>query len=147
MNMAKDPFPPAGQSGGSNRLLEMSAIRPADISAARRAATAHLRGAGVVNVESAVLVLSELVTNAVLHGGGAERILVACSDGWIHISVHDRRAGPVHPRTDGTAAHGRGLRIVDELAEEWGSRPLSGGKAVWARVPSRDAPEQAGASH
>jgi anti-sigma regulatory factor (Ser/Thr protein kinase) len=138
--MAKDPFPPAGQNGGSNRLLEMSAGGPPDISSARRAVTAHLRESGVANVDGAVLVLSELVTNAVIHAGGAERILVACSNGWIHISVHDRAAGPVHRREDEAAVGGRGLRIVDELAEEWGWRPLPDGKAVWARVRSESVP-------
>jgi anti-sigma regulatory factor (Ser/Thr protein kinase) len=136
--MAKDPFPPAGQHGGSRRALEMSAAGPADIAAARRVATVHLRGAGVANVDNAVLVLSELVTNAVLHAGGADRIVVGCSAGWVHISVHDRKAGQVHPRND-AAVGGHGLRIVDRVAENWGSRPLDGGKAVWARVAAAPA--------
>jgi anti-sigma regulatory factor (Ser/Thr protein kinase) len=145
--MATDMFPPVGPHGGPGQHLEMSAARPADIAAARRAATAHLQRAGCSNIDGAVLVLSELVTNAVLHAGGAHRILVACSVGWIHISVHDRRAGPIHTRHDDGAVDGRGLRIVDRVAEDWGSRPLAGGKAVWALVPSeRATPDPAVAS-
>lgn len=144
--MAKDPFPPAGQNGGSQHALEMAAAGPADVAAARRAAAAHLRGAGVANVDGAVLVLSELVTNAVRHAGGADRILVGCSDGWVDISVHDHGAGSASPRDAGTAVGGRGLRIVEKLADEWGTQPMSGGKAVWARVPSQPTtPEEANA--
>ena len=89
--------------------------------------------------------LSELVTNAVLHAGGADRIIVGCRAGWVHISVHDRKAGQVSPRNDATAVDGRGLRIVDSVAEDWGSRPLAGGKAVWALVAAT--PEPIGAPH
>jgi anti-sigma regulatory factor (Ser/Thr protein kinase) len=134
--MATDMYSPAGPHGGPDQRMETSAARPADIAAARRAVTAHLRRAGCSNIDGAVLVLSELVTNAVLHAGGAHRILVACSAGWIHISVHDHRAGPIHTRHDDAAVDGRGLRIVDRVAEDWGSRPVAGGKAVWALVPS-----------
>lgn len=112
-------------------------MRPADIAVARRAAIAHLQDEGVTNVDGAVLVLSELVTNAVRHAGGADRILVGCSAGWVHISVHDHQPGRVRPRREGAGVGGHGLRIVDSLAEDWGSRPLAGGKAVWARVPSQ----------
>jgi two-component sensor histidine kinase len=132
--MAKDPFPPAEQLGGIPHTLEMSAARLADVGPARRAAEAHLHDAGVRDVDSAVLVLSELVTNAVRHAGGADRILVGCSASCVHISVYDHKDGPVYPRSATTAVGGRGLRIVDRLAEAWGSRPLAGGKAVWARV-------------
>lgn len=82
-----------------------------------------------------MLVVSELVTNAVLHGGGAVRIRVACDHACIYISVHDNRTEAARLRTDNPAIGGRGLYIVDQLADRWGSTALAAGKDVWAVLP------------
>ena len=71
-----DPsFSPTGD--GSDHL-ETSAAGAEQIAAVRHAAVAHLQRSGCSNIEHAVPVLSELVTNAVLHAGGAPYVLVAC---------------------------------------------------------------------
>lgn len=90
--------------------------------------------------ESAVLVLSELLTNAVRHGRvspGREietRFLLV--DGRLRIEVHD--ASPVTPQECGPDPHGcggRGLLLVAAVAESWGFCERTGpGKVVWAEL-------------
>ncbi|SDQ15740.1 SpoIIE family protein phosphatase [Quadrisphaera sp. DSM 44207] len=87
--------------------------------------------------DDAELITSELVTNAVTHTGDpAQLSLVREPDaGWLRICVVDgstrhprrREAGP-------EALGGRGLAIVDVLAESWGVAPQGEGKAVWAQL-------------
>jgi anti-sigma regulatory factor (Ser/Thr protein kinase) len=97
--------------------------------------------AGSDHLQSALVLVSELVTNAVLHTGGpAElRILVIEPDA-VRVEVADHaRDIPRSPPTAG--AHGGfGLRIVAALADEWGCTPLPHGKVVWfelGRGPER----------
>ncbi|MFF1421088.1 ATP-binding protein [Streptomyces sp. NPDC058280] len=89
----------------------------------------------------AVLVISELVTNAVLHTGGA---LVGCEvrvmTDHVRLDVHDQgiQDGALGPRCpDSDAESGRGLLLVDSLADSWGvvSREGGVGRTVWATLP------------
>ena len=92
-------------------------------------------------VDTATLLTSELVTNAVRHAGtdvivsvhrGDERVRVDVADGSPVESV--RKDYP----TD--AATGRGLTLFDRLASAWGTRPIiPSGKIVWFELPV-DAP-------
>lgn len=83
--------------------------------------------------DDCALMVSELVTNAVVHGGSAVRLRLTIHPGWIYVEVADDGCG-VPQVTDGDpeATSGRGLIIVDSLAREWGvlSQP-GGGKIVW----------------
>ena len=84
-----------------------------------------------------VLVVSELTTNAVLHGGGGlvSVMVTALGDG-VSVRVYDGVATP--PRLvdpDDAIEGGRGLCLVDVLtAHRWGHRVTPGGKYVWALV-------------
>ncbi|MCX4981361.1 ATP-binding protein [Streptomyces sp. NBC_00572] len=94
--------------------------------------------------ETVVLVASELATNAVRHGhvpGRDFRLSLRVTGGLARVEVSDTRAERVPPRpgklpdpgpelTDG----GRGLLLVDALADRWGwcPRPGAPGKTVWA---------------
>ncbi|MGH3345317.1 MAG: ATP-binding protein [Carbonactinosporaceae bacterium] len=89
--------------------------------------------------ETATLLVSELVTNAVTHaehGGAAVTLLVMSSAGTVRVEVHD--ADPTPPKVrhpDGLDEDGRGLLLVTTLAHRWGVRPLpTGGKAVWFEI-------------
>ena len=79
------------------------------------------------------LIVSELVTNAVLHGTPPIELMLSRSDGHLRIEVcdgsDDTSLVSAHPRSDGRA---RGLHIVDELSESWGSAARPQGKVVWA---------------
>ncbi len=82
--------------------------------------------------EDIVLVVSELVTNAILHGGAAEQLRLRRTSRQVVIEVFDHGARMPHPRAaDLKAESGRGLHLVARLADRWGARPAPGGKAVW----------------
>jgi anti-sigma regulatory factor (Ser/Thr protein kinase) len=94
-------------------------------------------------VETAALLVSELVTNAVVHGQPAVTARMRDADGTIEVAVRDCGepiaagvAGAEGNRPDTHQPGGRGLFIVSELASEWGIRPLrpGPGKAVWFRL-------------
>jgi two-component sensor histidine kinase len=81
-----------------------------------------------------VLVVNELVANAMMHGGRPDALDVTCVGMTVEIAVSDHndgepRIGPPH------ATGGRGLSIVDLLAQDWGvERHAAGHKTVWARI-------------
>jgi anti-sigma regulatory factor (Ser/Thr protein kinase) len=89
-------------------------------------------------LDLAVLLTSELVTNAVLHGLGPVQLLLDDDGDRLRIEISDgETALPPGPgRPDGTQVSGRGLLIVDSLADRWGShsRPVPPGKIVWFEV-------------
>ena len=83
----------------------------------------------------ALLLTSELVTNALRYGNGGIRLTVRQTPHALRVEVHD--ANPEAPRLsrnlDGTAEQGRGLHIIDSLATCWGHTPSAdpAGKTVW----------------
>jgi anti-sigma regulatory factor (Ser/Thr protein kinase) len=87
--------------------------------------------------ETAVLLLSELVTNAVRHSRvRGRRIEVRCvlRDGLLRVEVSDAGTGAPVARTAGADDEsGRGLALVAALAADWGVRPRRHGigKTVW----------------
>jgi anti-sigma regulatory factor (Ser/Thr protein kinase) len=102
-----------------------------------------LTGSGHRCVDEACLVVSELVTNAVLHtrsarpGGVVVVELAEISDGLARIEVMDEGAGTVPQlrESNDVACHGRGLRLVEQVSARWGVYPgLLGGSVVWAEV-------------
>jgi anti-sigma regulatory factor (Ser/Thr protein kinase) len=81
-----------------------------------------------------LLVFSELVTNAVNHAGRAERVQVRLDEAAVTVAVEDPSPSGPLMRAEGGASGGFGLRIVDQLAIEWGWARTETGKTVWARV-------------
>ncbi|MGW7454283.1 ATP-binding protein [Streptomyces sp. NPDC054787] len=86
--------------------------------------------------EDVLLLVSEVVANARLHGGGPSSLLLRRTGDGLRIEVTDRSPMPpvLQPRSDLTGPGGHGLLIVDRLARRWGSDPLDGGKRVWLEV-------------
>lgn len=83
------------------------------------------------------LVVSELVTNAVLHGSGGITLRIAFEDGAVLIGVHDE--GPGGPAVHHLATQqerGRGMTLVAALAQDWGVSisEVGPGKEVWCVV-------------
>jgi hypothetical protein len=87
-------------------------------------------------VAAGSLVMSELVTNAMVYAHGDIDVSVARHDELVRIAVRDEDVGIPQPRQPGLdSAHGRGLLIVDGFARAWGVLPCArGGKVVWAVV-------------
>ncbi|MFE5580560.1 ATP-binding protein [Kitasatospora sp. NPDC056531] len=84
--------------------------------------------------DSACLIVSELVTNALVHGEGRPSVVLELHCGKLHITVSDASGNPLQRQApDDSRASGRGLDIVEALSEEWGVELIgSYGKAVWA---------------
>ena len=107
--------------------------------ARRRAATLLDADRHVPSVTRAdvLLVVSELVSNAVRHGVGPVEFGLDVGKAQVHIEVGDQ--GPSRPpparRPAATSQNGRGLLIVDALASAWGVTAGDPGKTVWADIP------------
>jgi anti-anti-sigma factor len=86
-------------------------------------------------VDRAVLLASELVTNAVVHTHGPPRLRLELVAGRLHLAVADqspRLLGLATDPGDPEAEGGRGLLVVDQLASAWGvQHPPEGGKVIW----------------
>jgi two-component sensor histidine kinase len=109
-------------------------LEPAAITRVRRRVVEQLGAWGCADTEGVALVFSELVTNAVIHAGGALNITVSRDGPRVRIAVHDNGSGWPYLK-HGAAIGGRGLHIVAELSERWGAEPTATGKVVWAAVP------------
>jgi anti-sigma regulatory factor (Ser/Thr protein kinase) len=118
--------------------VEAAAMEPSAIGRARNLIAEHLRQWRCATPDDATLVVSELVTNAIVHAGGAVRITVTRDGDNVRIDVHDNGSGFPHLRTADTSPGGRGLHIVDQLSKQWGSQPTATGKLVWAVVSCAD---------
>ena len=88
-------------------------------------------------VDTAELLTSEVVTNVVVHVGSASELLVQTVDGSVRVRVSDNDDHPPEI-TVPSDAHGRGLRIVNALADDWGVDPDPvQGKTVWFELHPR----------
>ncbi len=87
------------------------------------------------HLEAAVLVASELVTNAVLHARTSITLRVLCQNGTVRVEVRDENTRvPVPSACPPDATSGRGLALVAALAGAWGIDHTSDGKSVWAEL-------------
>ena len=91
------------------------------------------------NREDLLLVVSELVTNAVVHGAEPIRVTMVRVPERVRVEVTDGAAASSphgNPRPPADAETGRGLSVVTRLAVAWGWRASPGrGKTVWAELP------------
>ena len=91
--------------------------------------------------DDAQLVVSELLTNAMLHGGGCTGIEIMSVTDGLRIEVRDgNHLPPLLGRPSEESLTGRGLRLVARLAERWGATFENDGKVVWAEITGRSTP-------
>jgi anti-sigma regulatory factor (Ser/Thr protein kinase) len=127
----------AEHDGGTGRPAPRAVTLPAElpsVRAARRFVLSHCVALELTEerCDDALLLASELVTNAVLHGRSEVGLEVTADDDRLRVSVHDENSRhPVPVSEDPAALDGRGLALVDALAEQWGVEDLPMGKAVW----------------
>lgn len=124
---------------------------PAEVGRARRWARSRLVGSGIRDdeplAETLILLISELVTNAVVHTGcpAVLRMLfgatgAAGTAGTVRVEVADTSCRPPQQRhAQGEDTGGRGLELVDGLADRWGWQLEGAGKRIWCEV-DRGAP-------
>jgi anti-sigma regulatory factor (Ser/Thr protein kinase) len=122
------------------RLAEINGrrVRLTTGPAAAAEARSHVRAAIItwdvpVDADVAVLLTSELVTNAITHEPSPTVTLgISCSWGQLRVEVHaSSRLMPVLVDAPADAETGRGLMLVGSLSAGWGSYPTPAGKAVY----------------
>jgi len=113
---------------------------PASVAVARQRVAADLSAAGIFEaaVGDAVLVVSELLSNAIRHArplpGASVQVAWALGDDAIEVAVSDGGAvtSPTRTHASVSALGGRGLDVVEYLARRWGVRSDDSGQTVWA---------------
>lgn len=88
------------------------------------------------DVDTVLLLVSEVVTNAVRHAATPFELTITVDGPQITVGVidHDRAHQPTVRDPGPHDTSGRGLRIVDELSTSWGTEPMAGdAKRVWFR--------------
>lgn len=116
-------------------------------------------------VEDVELVASELITNAILHGGGAVEVVLERRGEGVRVAVRDGRPDVVPMRRglppaggsadadldrlarsvfDGTTT-GRGLLLIDAFSDAWGVAVVDAAKVVWAELGTGRSPDDGGA--
>jgi anti-sigma regulatory factor (Ser/Thr protein kinase) len=138
------PFAPAAQAPMRAPMIRVLPGTPRSAALARQAAR-QLLGDSHPATETAMLLVSELVTNAVQHTrsgepGGSVTIALCTGPAGLLIQVRDD-GGASEPRvaaiagvTADAAEHGYGLRLVDALAERWGTITSPDGRITWCRI-------------
>jgi two-component sensor histidine kinase len=99
------------------------------VRAARELVGSQSTGLSVTQLEDAGLMVSELVTNALVHGAGVITIRITAGRDELMIEVADEGRGTVAIVPAPGALGGWGLRVVDELADAWGAE--NGSTRVW----------------
>ena len=111
---------------------------PTEVSVGRRFVGAALRRWSLESHRSdAELLTSELVSNAVTHGAPPVRISVTVAESVVEVGVSDRSSlVPQRRAEDWSAEGGRGILLVERIAQEWGVVFAADGKQVWFRLPA-----------
>ena len=108
---------------------------PASAGHARRFVTRALRGCNV-DIDLVTLLVSELVSNGVLHARTVLELSVRSRGTNIRVSVADESVEmPAMKHYGADAVTGRGLTMIDANAARWGVDERSTGKSVWFEVP------------
>ena len=83
-------------------------------------------------VDVAVLLVSELVANAVLHAHTSIRVVLRLNGALLRVEVQDGdRRAPTRKHYSALATTGRGLFLVERMARDWGVSSMAAGKSVW----------------
>jgi len=117
---------------------------PASAGAARRFVAAALEPYAIaIDIDVVSLMVSELVSNVVLHAHTPLEVSVRRRDSAIRVSVADESTLiPAIKRYAPDSVTGRGLTMIDSAAERWGIDENADGKAVWFEMPLRKAVAQ-----
>lgn len=114
---------------------------PAAVAAARHGVASLVSYAAEDLVDRVTLAVSELATNAVVHTGATFRIRATCHAGHLLVEVDDVGPGVPHrSQPDDLALSGRGVGLVEAVADRYGTTLHEPGKTVWAVFDAVDTP-------
>lgn len=129
-------------------MLTVAQAEPERVSGVRRQIRELLHDwADAEQVDSAVLMVSEMVTNVLVHTDG-DALLMAEAVGELgarrlRIEVADASDELPHKRHPGEmASSGRGVLLLEMLADDWGVDPRGEGKSTWFELHERSEPDQ-----
>ena len=133
---------------GVFEVVAVEITLPADAESPRRArqfARNALAGADADMTDMVMLLVSEIVTNAVLHARSELRLLMTWNGPAVRVEVADLSPLlPAQRNFSAMATTGRGIQLVDEIADSWGLAPSDDGKVVWFELTaSEKGPETA----
>jgi two-component sensor histidine kinase len=128
--------PARATAPGPYRIRASLTTGPAAAGQARRYVGAVIEAWQIpVDADAAILLTSELVTNAIRHDTAcqeAPQLVVSWAGDELLVEVHDRsRSAPVPVEAPPEAEAGRGLMLLSSLSTEWGYRETVSGKAVY----------------
>ncbi|MEU4221159.1 SpoIIE family protein phosphatase [Actinoplanes sp. NPDC026623] len=119
----------------SRSATMLVAAEPTGPSRVRQWMSARLREWSVPEpvIGAAILCTSELTTNALLHAGTPAQVHIDLSAERLLVSVADTgtRGSVTRARTDTLSSRGRGLGLIEELTDAWGTDPTVRGSTVW----------------
>lgn len=127
--------PPHVHETNSEYRLPLT-VEPSGLERIRRIVRAHLRHWGADELaDDACEIVTELLTNVHRHAGGRAVLLLRRSPGLLRITVSDRsQCLPVVKEPDWESLNGRGMFLVEALADEWKAVPTVTGKDVHASL-------------
>lgn len=144
--LRRDPDGPTCAVPVRRTIMTVSQDDPGQIRSARDDIRALLHDwSSEDQVESATLLVSEAVTNVLVHTDG-DALLMAQITGMpgtrrLHVDVSDSSDDMPHPRSPGElASSGRGLLLMEELADAWGVDPRGDGKSTWFELYEAPSP-------
>lgn len=122
----------------TRKAVEHLPLHPRAARLARTHVDSFCAGLGVESREDAILLTSEVVTNAVQHADGPLTLTVIRRGGDLRVEVTDNTTrAPRVTRRGMLAEGGRGLALLAALASDWGTsmtHPLGTGKTVWFEI-------------
>ena len=126
------------------QTLELDAV-PDAVRKARRFTEGLLETWPEPTRNVAILLVSELATNAVLHARTPFGLTISSSGPRVRVAVTDgSHSAPVLKDFGPDAVTGRGMRLVDTLSGRWGTEPHDEGKVVWFELEAAAADDGAG---
>ena len=134
----RDAAPDPGADGD---VVRASIELPAEITSGRRARLFLAERLSEWRLESlldtAMLLTTELVTNAVIHAHSAVNVTIRRSIDSLRVEVADSGGGALQMRAPSMeSTNGRGLQLMEALAAAWGTSAFEAGKLVWFELPA-----------
>jgi serine/threonine-protein kinase RsbW len=125
-----------GSSDAAADIMTVPSV-PESVAAVRRFAVERcMREGATAACDTVALLVSEIATNALVHGDGQVRVALHTDGSVVRVEISDESVKqPTLQRSAPLAEGGRGLALVEALSTSWGTDLHETGKTVWFEVP------------